>query len=83
MLTGVATQSGMMEHISEEYFELLENSGKKVKQLHLPHQVHSVSADSTALQALEIMKDRVSSLLVNTRKKLILFSIESKRFGCC
>lgn len=56
---GVATQSGMMEHISEEYFDILEQSGKKVKELHLPHTVYSVTADSTALQALETMKDRV------------------------
>jgi len=48
-----------MEFISEEYFEAIENSGRRVKDLHLPHNVYSVTADSTALQALEVMKDRV------------------------
>jgi len=69
-LSGIITQSGLVEYITEEHAELYNKSisKKTVKNLNLPSKVYSVDEDERAIEAFKLMRDKGVSGLAVTGK---------------
>jgi len=64
-LSGILTQSGFVEYLSEEYVLQIQHDKTRISALDLPKEVFSVTLHCRAIDAFKIMKDKkVSGLAV-------------------
>lgn len=64
-ITGLVTQTGFVEYLSEEHALILEKMNITVGEMNLPETVHTVQLEGTsALDALKKMRDMVIQIFI-------------------